>query len=613
MKQESNWKRCVFSSFAVAAMLSVTAIDTARGDHAAAFAPKFQHAPTDPMDGVIEVKLNANGNWVGGNSDKIFWRFMLGVEKAWYAYPPPHGPVVHANVSLRAPGYPQDLPCTGDICEGGLFGEVHMYAATNMLMNALWPASPQYKTLDAPAYKVLQGEGSPGDRCMTSRNIQMANGAKLHTLLAEGFTVEYKVPALMATGGVHGSDHQWTIDTRTEIEVPLTIRCLGNPEIADKIDPPPPGDIVSGLQVTSAMLAILPNAKTETSCPVDVAFIGRIYASGAVGPTEVKYRFEFATGQKSTEFSTTLQPGAEYANVSHQATIPLTGAMFEQPGGGGGQGGGGGVGLGGQGGLAAVQKPDDDFPIDPKPKPFELKGEGLPSNKHKNDVRLRVLSHGGGKVVSNSAGYHIVCEPKAAIQPVGPMTAPAKPEPPAKAVPVVVTPGPKSPPAPILMIDPVPQLVCTNGRVVGTGARATCVCPRGQERRDLGRNRFRCERPVVQVTCRGGTVRGNDCVCARTLRKVQTGPTAWRCERPAAKAGSGPSTVRPATTIQPAIKSPTQTRPVICQGGTVRRGECVCPRGQQKAPMAAANAWRCFDPRPARGSSVRSIPAQRAR
>jgi hypothetical protein len=492
---------------------------------------------------------------------------------------------VNADVSLRMQGTPQNIPSdpNAKIAEGGnLSGQTHSPVVTNMLVNANWPDSPHYEALDAPLGEIF-GPGSkfPATACQIRRDEALAKGKSLNEVLSEGVTYSSKALALMYTWGYawnkHGTAHDWKWPwAYTEIEVPITIRCLGNPDIADKIDPPPPGDIASGLQVTSAMLAILPAEKTETPCPVDVAFIGRIYASGAVGPTEVKYRFEFATGQRSTEFSTTLQPGAEYANVSHQVTIPLTAAMFEQPGGGGGQGGGGGVGLGGQGGLAAVQKPDDDFPIDTGSKGIEFKDQKLGPNEHKNDVRLRVLSHGGGKIVSNSAGYHIVCEPKAAIQPVGPMTAPAKPEPPAQTVPAIVTPAPVSPPKPAVVVDPprTPQLVCTGGRVSGTGARASCVCPRGQERRDLGGNRFRCERPVVQVTCRGGTVRGNDCVCARTLRKVQTGPNAWRCDRPATTAGSGPSTVRPTTKIQPAIKTPTQTRPVICQGGSVQRGEC---------------------------------------
>jgi hypothetical protein len=92
MKQELNWKRCVLSSFAVAAMLSVTAIDTARGDHAAAFVPKFEHAPADALDGIVEVELQADGTWGASKSESIFWRFMLGVENRFMSLRRRSGP-----------------------------------------------------------------------------------------------------------------------------------------------------------------------------------------------------------------------------------------------------------------------------------------------------------------------------------------------------------------------------------------------------------------------------------------------------------------------------------------------------------------------------------------
>jgi hypothetical protein len=38
-----------------------------------------------------------------------------------------------------------------------------------------------------------------------------------------------------------------------------------------------------------------------------------------------------------------------------------------------------------------------------------------------------------------------------------------------------------------------------------------------------------------RLVCTGGAVRRGECLCPGRLRKVQAGPNAWRCVSPAAK------------------------------------------------------------------------------
>jgi hypothetical protein len=651
MKQELTWKRCVLSSFAVAVLLSATAEVTAY--HSSTPHPFNNASITWDPEGqgrpnAVLIYVDHDGNeYTHIRDEEIRTRFRL------QASVKSGNRILGFVVTTGDPSYPENLPLPSALIgiQDGTYKRTMNEHRTFVMRAAEVIKDPLGGIhLQTPEQQYIQqcNDEFPGtasaDTGIVSRDIQVHAGFSSGSY--KGIT--------FVSWGTWWPSHATGRPAVTHSKFLVSIVCSG-PDGFRSADLQPGngggGDFTVPLQITDVGLIAFQEgtfnphsggpmplpAKVEAACPIEIG-LKPIFTH--IGTGKVEYRFRFIPqDQTTTVFSTVLEHGYEIQDVYHKFPFPLPAPSKpdDQP-------------AGDIGGFQAQQS-------DPKGPAIEgglHAGEQPSGNEHKGSIRVEVVTP-KGSAASNWVRYHIVCEPKTSFEPVGPLTAPQKPEQSNELL-ILITPTPPSPPPAVVIdpprtpqlacsmgrvvgsgsratcvcaggnkpkrvgsnrfacpvVDPLPQLVCTNGRVVGTGARATCVCPRGQERRDLGRNRFRCDRPVVQVTCRGGTVRGTDCVCARTLRKVQTGPNAWRCERPATTASSGPSTVRPATAV-PAIKTPTATRPVICQGGTVRRGKCVCPRGQQKAPMAAANAWRCFDPRPARGSSVRSLPAQRSR
>ena len=105
---------------------------------------------------------------------------------------------------------------------------------------------------------------------------------------------------------------------------------------------------------------------------------------------------------------------------------------------------------------------------------------------------------------------------------------------------------------PSVVVDPVPQFECDNGRTV----KGECVCRRGLKRTRTGPNKYRCEpkkpniviadptteptRPIdpqtgsddtASISCDGGTVKDDACQCPRTHKAVKAGKNAWRCKK----------------------------------------------------------------------------------
>lgn len=120
-------------------------------------------------------------------------------------------------------------------------------------------------------------------------------------------------------------------------------------------------------------------------------------------------------------------------------------------------------------------------------------------------------------------------------------------------------------PEPPRVVDP-PGLVCVGGRVAAIGrkpVRQTCHCPAGRIMKNNGPNSYRCEAgATVSVICTGGALRGGQCVCAPSMQRVNAGHNAWRCV---------PRDTRPGS-FNPGVRTPARTQvPSRFQPGIVNR------------------------------------------
>jgi hypothetical protein len=86
--------------------------------------------------------------------------------------------------------------------------------------------------------------------------------------------------------------------------------------------------------------------------------------------------------------------------------------------------------------------------------------------------------------------------------------------------------------------------------------------------------------PPSRIVCEAGTVRDNECVCPEGWTRRRIGPDAYRCIPPPR---------------------------IVCEGGTVRNNDCVCPEGWTRRRLAP-DIYRCLPPPPivCEGGTVRN-------
>ena len=210
--------------------------------------------------------------------------------------------------------------------------------------------------------------------------------------------------------------------------------------------------------------AMLLPARLETECPVEIGFKPNFVHQGG---GQLNYRFRFlpqdvATGSYSANFA----QGKNSPDLYHVLPMPLA------PSGGGG----------GQGGIGGFQAQPNTQPQ------FGLKQDdgGAGPNEHKGSVRVEAETE-FGLVASNWVPYHIVCEPKSVMEPVGGMTAPQRDSEPRQPERVVVTPPPPPPPSPVIVTpapDPQPPRRQAPARLADEPVRMLQgLFPRAQENR----------------------------------------------------------------------------------------------------------------------------------
>ncbi len=183
---------------------------------------------------------------------------------------------------------------------------------------------------------------------------------------------------------------------------------------------------------------------------------------------------------------------------------------------------------------------------------------------------------------------------------------------------IVVDPPRDVPPStgPNVIVDPV-RVVCRNGVVRNN----TCFCPRTHKKQQIGRNKWRCDPLVVdpprtppgtgpnvivdpvRIVCLRGTVRNAQCFCPRRHKKVRFGKNKWRCDRVVVDPPRTPPSTGPKVIADP-------PRRISCRNGVVRNKTCYCSRDRKKVRVGR-NAWNCVKkarvvPPKKGGSSVNS-------
>jgi hypothetical protein len=370
---------------------------------------------------------------------------------------------------------------------------------------------------------------------------------------------------------------------------------------------PEPPQRTQPFKVTAANLILfhngqpLPN-KLEGDCPVSLGHRALFTTEGKL-PGNVKYHFEWNSGQRSTEYAKLdkgdrKDPLYEPPSAFHEFPYPLP--SKDQ---------------GGPKGLAAKQGKSKG----PAP---EAAGPAGPANEHKGSVRV-VATNPYGAVASGWAPYHIVCSRKLEVlsgtlelrDPAGPAcprraeaalslrtnvagpvpysldctgdrswseTATARDTGPGTFLAVAVLPfsikhreqvnctlksRQKSPPKivalrghaydcvgpntglpsttgqPPRVVDP-PKPLCVGGKVVDRGtkvSRYTCQCPTRQTALSTGPNSYRCQaHTTASIACAGGSVRNGQCICPSNMQRMQTSTNSWRCTRPGAQPRARP-------------------------------------------------------------------------
>jgi hypothetical protein len=160
-------------------------------------------------------------------------------------------------------------------------------------------------------------------------------------------------------------------------------------------------------------------SELETDCPVNIRLHGRFTEHDGAG--DVSYRFRFSEGNRvSSAYSTVIEHPMQHASyktptVVHEFPLPLPGLQppDDPPG-------------GDMGGFAQPQAPPSGPQIQ-----GGFTGGATAGNEHKGSVRLEVVSP-QGSATSGWLPYHIVCKPKTAVTPIGPLTSPQAPEQPAQ-------------------------------------------------------------------------------------------------------------------------------------------------------------------------------------
>lgn len=287
--------RFTLSSLSLALLLASTAAQ-AVDDNPAATAT-IKAVPNGGQPHTLQVQLDQKGEWSVVPSSTVKMRFQY--THQWSQQPTKPW----ARIYVGEAKIPKN-------------GEMHFEKSQMFDLGAAQvKAASGYLNANLP-FALLVSDGIPGADialyCGFEKNNRLKQGKGLNQVLRQGFNVKLDVPLKMAGfyqlgGGPNtsrpASNHQYHLWDKS---APVTIQCLGNPTIADKVAPPKgPQGLAAQFQVTSVELVAQP-ATYKGVCPAQVNLKATIKG---VGGGEIKYWLEEVGGKGAAMQMTSNLPG----------------------------------------------------------------------------------------------------------------------------------------------------------------------------------------------------------------------------------------------------------------------------------------------------------------
>lgn len=254
-------------------------------------------SPNAGQPHILQVKLNNKGEWAVVPSSTVKLRIQY--THQWKMQPNKPWARIYIGEAKIAKGSENYF----DKSQMFDLGAAQVLAASGYL-NANLP------------FALLVGDGIPGadiaTYCSFEKSNRLKQGKTLNQVLRQGFNVKLDVPLKMAGfyqlgGGPNTSrppsNHQYHLWDKT---APVTIQCLGNPAIADQVDPPKgPQGLAAGFQVTEVQLEAQP-AKLKGVCPAEITLKATVKGVGG-GP--IKYWLEEVGGKGAAMQMSSNLPG----------------------------------------------------------------------------------------------------------------------------------------------------------------------------------------------------------------------------------------------------------------------------------------------------------------
>lgn len=287
----SSMHRFTLSQLSLTLLLLAANAAQAVDDNPAATAT-IKAAPNAEQSHILKVQLDQKGEWSVVPSSTVKMRFQY--THQWSQQP---NKGVWGRIYV---GETEDQ-----------FDPAQMFDLSSSKMLA----ASGYQNANLP-FKLLVGDGIPGADialyCGFEKSNRLKQGKTLNQVLRQGFNVKLNVPLKMAGfyelgGGPNtsrpASNHQYHIWNNT---APVTIQCLGNPAIADKVAPPKgPEGLAAPFSVSSVELVALQH-KLTTVCPAEITLKATVKG---VGGGDFKYWLEEVGGQGAAVQLTSNLPG----------------------------------------------------------------------------------------------------------------------------------------------------------------------------------------------------------------------------------------------------------------------------------------------------------------